>query len=593
MSILLATLNSQYVHTSLSVRTLRQSYLQEGLDKLRDLIVKEYTINEDWRQIADDIYSLRPEVVLFSCYIWNMKEIDRIARRLKQWRDDLTILVGGPEVGFTPESSMQRYPWIDGIFCGEGEVSFPSVMKTYFQYGFFLATVGFVVKQENGNCSGEVQPTYVPDLDQITFPYTSQELERLKAQILYYESSRGCPYSCQYCLSSVHQPVRFLPLQRVLRELDQFMEAGVRQVKFVDRTFNANRKRAREIWQYLIEKNSQTNFHFELAADLLEQEDIELLRKVPKGMFQFEIGVQSTDPRTLALVQRVTDFEKIKLMVLQIRDLNTIHLHLDLIAGLPGEDFQSFGRSFDDVYGLGSDMLQLGFLKVLPGTAMEANAKEYGLIYDQEPPYEILATSQLKPEELLRIHHIEELFERYSNSGKFPFTMEGLIDLYTGAYACYEAMARMYQNQGWLFHPVREGIHWQRLWHFIERSPADQHQKQRLLQRMKLDFYLKFADEDFPIKELEDKAKPDEKRLIQNTLRDWAGPQSKKKWKIRGVWLEGKKHQLLMPLVHPEDTVLISKVLYVFLYDLEKHRECVDWFEIEDISKTKFPLEGV
>ena len=589
MKILLSTLNSQYIHTSLSIRTLRQAYIQEGLECFGDLIVKEYTINEDWRQIADDIFFLQPEVVLFSCYIWNMKEIDRIARRLKQWRQNLMILAGGPELGFTPEFSLRRYPWIDGIFCGEGEVSFPSVMKTFFQEGVLLPKEGFVVRNEEGTCSGDTKPTFVPDLEQTAFSYATAELEKLKDQILYYESSRGCPYSCQYCLSSVHQPVRFLPLQRVFRELDQFIEAGVRQVKFVDRTFNAHRSRAREIWQYLIEKNSQTNYHFELAADLLEQEDIELLRKVPKGMFQFEIGVQSTNPRTLALVQRVTNFEKIKHMVSQIRELATIHLHLDLIAGLPGEDFHSFGKSFDDVYQLGSHMLQLGFLKVLPGTAMETNAKSYGLVYDQEPPYEILATAQLKPEELLRLHHIEELFERYDNSGKFSFTMEGLIELYAGAFACYEAMAQMFQKQGWLFHPVREGVHWQRLWQFIEVSPGDHWLKRRLLQRLKLDFYLKFSDEDFPIEALEEKASIEEKRLIQNALREWTGPQFKKKWKIRGVWLEGTKHQLLTAIGDQFETPYSTpKALYVFLYDLENHRECVNWFEIEELSKTNF-----
>jgi radical SAM superfamily enzyme YgiQ (UPF0313 family) len=587
MRFVLTTLNSQYVHTSLSIRTLQQAYVSHGLSLEADLVVKEYTINEDWHQIADEIFSVSPEIVLFSCYIWNMKEITRIATRLKQWYPDLIILLGGPEVGYCAEECLQQYSWVDGVFCGEGEESFPLVMKNYIENGSLQPADGFVIKGENGDCLGSSRPTYLADFNQLIFPYLERELEDLKGQILYYESSRGCPYSCQYCLSSLHQPVRFLPLERVFRELECFIQAGVRQVKFVDRTFNSDRNRARRIWQYLIDQNCNTNFHFELAADLLEQEDLELLKSVTKGRFQFEIGIQSTNPQTLALVQRVTDFEKIKEMVTQVRDLKTIHLHLDLIAGLPGEGYSSFAKSFDDVHALGADMLQLGFLKVLPGTAMAEKADLYGLIFDAEPPYEVLATTNLSSKDMLTLHHIEVLFERYGNSGKFAYTMDGLVNLYTSAFACYETMARLFLQQGWLYHPVREGIHWQRLWQFIQGSTEVLVIRQRLLQLLRIDFYKKFADEDFPIEDLEIKPSVIEKNQILKALREWVGPQPKNKWKVRGVWLEGKKQQLLTPISKDLKMCAFQKKLYVFLYDLENRKECMNWFEIEEISDKK------
>jgi len=585
MRFVLTTLNSQYVHTSLSIRTLQQAYVSQGLSLEADLVVKEYTINEDWRQIADEIFSFSPKIVLFSCYIWNMKEILRIATRLKQWYPELIILLGGPEVGYRAEECLRQYSWVDGVFCGEGEESFPSVMKNYIEIGSLQPASGFIIKGKNGECLGSSRPTYLANFDQIVFPYSQRELEDLKGQILYYESSRGCPYSCQYCLSSVHQPVRFLPLERVFRELECFIQAGVRQVKFVDRTFNANRQRARKIWQYLIDQNCNTNFHFELAADLLEQEDVELLKSVPKGRFQFEIGIQSTNSQTLALVQRVTDFEKIKKMVMQIRDLKTIHLHLDLIAGLPGEGYLSFAKSFDDVYALGADMLQLGFLKVLPGTAMAVKADLYGLIFDAEPPYEVLATANLSSREMLSLHHIEVLFERYGNSGKFTYTMDGLVKLYSSAFTCYEAMASLFLQQGWLYHPMREGIHWQRLWQFIQSSTEVPGLRQWFLQLLKIDFYKKFADEEFPIEDLVIKPSIPERNHILKALREWSGPQPKNKWKVRGVWLEGKKEELLTSVSDDLKKRTFKKTLYVFLYDLENRKECMNWFEVEEISR--------
>lgn len=585
MNFVLTTLNSQYIHTSLSLKALRQAYISHGLDVKANLLVKEYTINEDWRQIAEEIFLLAPKIVLFSCYIWNFKEIARISIRLKQWSSDLIILVGGPEVGYRAENCLQRYDWIDGVFCGEGEECFPRVMKHFLETAQLQGTDGFILRKNPKEMHGSSQPTYLVDLNQTSFPYTKSELVELKNRILYYESSRGCPYSCQYCLSSVHQPVRFLPLQRVFQELEYFIQAGVQQVKFVDRTFNANRERARKIWQYLIEQDCNTNFHFELAADLLEQEDVELLLRVPRGRFQFEIGIQSTNPKTLALIQRVTDFEKIKEMVTQIRNLNSIHLHLDLIAGLPKEGYTSFAKSFDDVHALGADMLQLGFLKVLPGTVMADNANLYGLVYDPEPPYEVLITADLNAHEMLRLHHIEALFQRYGNSGKFLLTMKALVDLCPSAFACYEAMAIYFRRRGWLYYPVRESSHWQRLWDFILISTENPEVKQELLQKMKIDFYLRFADEDFPIEGLETKLNQDDKNRILNALRNYAGPSLKNKWKVRGVWLEGVKDQLLGPLSKQTQNRAHSKNLYVFLYDLNHHKECIDWFAISEISQ--------
>ncbi len=585
MNVILTTLNSQYVHTSLAVRSLRQAFLMKKAEAPMSLIVKEYTINDDWQKIASELFLLQPDLIFFSCYIWNMKEIAKIGNRLKQWLPSLPVLLGGPEVGYRAFEALAQYSWANGIFCGEGEESFPAFLQHWNQHQTFQDIPGLIHRQETKDKTLN-SAIYVMEMETLPFPYTAEELQGAKHQILYYESSRGCPYSCQYCLSSVHQPLRFQRLERVFIELDRFISAGVQQVKFVDRTFNANKSRARNIWEYLIDKAPQTNFHFELAADLLEQEDIELLRKAPKGLFQFEIGIQSTNPQTLALVQRVTNFEKISTMVKQIRDLGTIHLHLDLIAGLPGETYMEFSKSFNDVYDLGADMLQLGFLKVLPGTGVEKQARRFGIVYDPEPPYEVLQTHQISARDLLRLHHIEEVFERYGNTGRYHYTIEGLVSFFPQPFLCFETLAQYYEEHHWLQFGGKEATHWQHLWCFIVDQVQNEKKRMWLLQRMKLDFFLKYADEVFPISLYHwEVSSEDKRRVLLGVDARHARQFSASKPKYRAAYLGLSTQCILSPFQETMDYTE-NKTLFGFVYDYPNSKTCIDWFEVKEGFQT-------
>ncbi len=409
MKILLAAINAKYTHTNLAVRYLRNALLAAGMEAE----FREYTINQPVMEILTDLVSCQPDRLLFSCYLWNIQYVQRLGADFRKLFPKAVLLVGGPEVSFDPQWQLERLPWADGVLCGEGEPLVAQVLAEEHPsgiYGFQPHKTGFV------------------DMDTLPFPY--EDLGALKDRVLYYESSRGCPYGCAYCLSSADRTTRFRSLELVYQDLGRFLEAGVMQVKFVDRTFNLNPERALSIWKYLGEHdNGHTSFQMELGGDLFTQEQLDYLGTLRPGLLQFEIGVQSTCAATLEQVARPTRLDRLEAGVRAIKSFGNIHQHLDLIAGLPLEDFQRFAQSYDQVYALEPEQLQLGFLKLLRGSKLWEQRERYGLIHSDDPPYQILATPQLSFFDLARLKGVEEMTEVYYNSGRFSHTLSYLMSL--------------------------------------------------------------------------------------------------------------------------------------------------------------------
>lgn len=456
MKLLLTTLNSKYTHSSLALRYIHS--MVKALDAEVDLI--EYTINNQLDYIVREIYSGHYDVVVFSVYIWNVDDTLVIAKNLKKVAPHLKIMFGGPEVTFESHKFLDRYSFIDLIIRGEGEISFTELTKALIHDGYpepegpdhFSDLKGLTYRRGSGDAveiiSTDDQPL-INDLDIIPFPY--ETFEGLEHRILYYESSRGCPFNCQYCLSSTIKGVRFFSLDRVKEDLKRFVDLNVMQVKFIDRTFNADASRSLEIFRYLHEiDNGHTNFHFEITADRLNEETLEFLEGVRPGLFQFEIGVQTTHEPTLKEICRYVDFEKLKSICTRIRGYRNIHLHLDLIAGLPYENYDRFMKSFDDVYSIRPEMVQLGFLKLLKGSGLRIRKEKYGYIYDERPPYEIMATADLSFDDMIRLKGIEDMVEHFYNNQKFTHSLEFIIkvnDLLPSK--MYEMLSDYWHNQGW------------------------------------------------------------------------------------------------------------------------------------------------
>lgn len=442
---MLVALNAKYIHSNLAVR-----YLGKTVDKLVDnLSIVEYTINHSSDYILSEIYKLQPDVVGFSCYIWNIELIHYLCKTLKKVLPEVTIVLGGPEVSFETKALMEENDAIDMVVIGEGESTFPSLIKFLSTNEDYSSLEGIAYR---GRGSVYVNPaaSSLPDMNILPFPYDEDTISDFD-KIIYYESSRGCPFNCQYCLSSAEEGVRFLPVERVKKELQYFIDKEVRQVKFVDRTFNANKKTAMEIMSYLILNNKgKTNFHFEVTADLLDDEMLEFLKKAPVGLFQFEIGVQSTNQETLRAIDRRMDFSKLQGAVKRISSYRNIHQHLDLIVGLPHEDYFSFRRSFNDVFGLRPEKLQVGFLKLLKGSGLRAEAEKYGYVYSEYPPYDILESDSLSYGELLRLKGIEEMVEIYWNSRVFNTSIAVLLSsFYTSSFTFFEELYRFWEMQGY------------------------------------------------------------------------------------------------------------------------------------------------
>ncbi|HKL41960.1 MAG TPA: B12-binding domain-containing radical SAM protein [Clostridia bacterium] len=424
MKILLTTLNSKFIHSSLAIR-----YLRAVIEPMKniDVELKEYTINMHTEDILVDLYKGQYDLIIFSTYIWNYSEITNLTRALKKVCPETKILLGGPEVSYASEEEMKDNPNIDFIIYGEGEDTFKEFIKAFKVNQSYESINGLVYREKRNIIKNSERPL-IKDLDEIPFPY-KDTLEGLDHRIIYYESTRGCPFNCSYCLSSTIKGVRYFSLDRVKEDMLFFLKKNVKQVKFVDRTFNVKKEHYFEIIKFLNNNdNGVTNFHFEITASLLDQEVIDYLKTVRPGLFQLEVGVQTTNTNSLETINRGMDFLSIKKTLVEIVRLENIHSHLDLIAGLPYEDFDSFLSSFNDVYSLNPNKLQLGFLKILKGSEMEKNHELYGLVYDDSPPYQIYFNKFINFDEMIVLKGIEELLDIYYNSNYFAHALDYLVN---------------------------------------------------------------------------------------------------------------------------------------------------------------------
>lgn len=434
MKVILSTLNSKFIHSCLAIR-----YLQGYVEDLIHIDIKEYTINQNIDFIASDLYKLEPEIIGFSTYIWNLAETLKICKILKIVNPKIKIILGGPEVSFDGEKILEDNKFIDFIIYGEGEETFREfIKKTIDGNEDYDDIEGLIYFQGNKIIKNPPRPL-IKDLNIIPSPYKNIG-DEFENKIVYFESSRGCPFNCEFCLSSTIKGVRYFEINRVKEELNNLIEGKVRQVKFVDRTFNANKNYAMEIMSFIINKNPKDiNFHFEVTAHLLDREMLDFLSGVKEGLFQFEVGVQSTNLDTIDAIGRTTDFEKLRDITKEIKSHKNIHQHLDLIAGLPYEGYDSFRKSFNDVYEIRPEKIQLGFLKLLKGSGLRKDQEKYGFKYLDEPPYEVLENDFIKFKEIIKLKTIEDLVERYYNEGYFEHALEFIVyNHYTSPFDFYE-----------------------------------------------------------------------------------------------------------------------------------------------------------
>lgn len=442
MKVLLTAINAKYIHSNLAVYSLR-AYAKKYAQQTE---IAEYTINQTMDDILSDIYKKRPDVLCLSCYLWNILYVEQLITEIHKVLPDLQIWLGGPEVSYNAVSVMEQYPQVTGVMCGEGEETFLELMEHWRGEGKDLCMIRGIVYREGGECiQNEVRP--VMDLSKVPFVY--DHIEDFQNKIIYYESSRGCPFSCSYCLSSIDKCLRFRDLELVKRELQFFIDHEVPQVKFVDRTFNCKHSHSMAIWTYLKEHDKgKTNFHFEVAADLLNEDELELIASMRPGLIQLEIGIQSTNPETITEIHRKMNFEEVKRIVKRVQEKGNVHQHLDLIAGLPYEDYHTFAKSFRDVYALHPEQLQLGFLKVLKGSYMHEKAAAYELLYQDRPPFEVLSTKWLSYDDVIRLKGVEEMVEVYYNSGQFVNTLRLLEQAFPDTFMLYESLSRYYEEHG-------------------------------------------------------------------------------------------------------------------------------------------------
>lgn len=444
MKILLAACNAKYIHSNLAVYDL-QAYAAEYADHI---VLKEYTINQQKDDIMRDIYLEHPDVVCVSCYIWNVSFVKELMADLTKILPDADFWAGGPEVSYDAEKFLTENPEFKGVMVGEGEETFRELA------GYYVEKNPQDLKDMTGICykDGEkiIHNGWRQIMDLSSIPFIYKDLSDFKNRIIYYESSRGCPFSCSYCLSSIDKKLRFRDTEMVKKELQFFIDNKVPQVKFVDRTFNCKHDHAMAIWKYINEHdNGVTNFHFEISADLLREEELQEMSTMRPGLIQLEIGVQSTNPDTIKAIHRTMDFEKLKGIVDRIHSFGNIHQHLDLIAGLPYEDYDSFRHSFNDVYALKPQQLQLGFLKVLKGSHMMEMCQEYGIVYKTREPYEVLSTKWLDYDHVLKLKTVENMVEVYYNSGQFQNILEYLEGFFPDAFSIYERLGNFYMEKGY------------------------------------------------------------------------------------------------------------------------------------------------
>ncbi len=503
MNILLTAINAKYIHSNLAVYSLR-AYAAGKCERYKEEIgIAEYTINQPLDQILMDLYKRKPEVLCFSCYLWNIEYVEQLVAELGKIMPQTDIWLGGPEVSYHASHMLEQFPQVYGIMRGEGEETFLELTEFYHNNSGksleqcekvqrLKEIVGITFR--DGEEIIETADRSVMDLSKVPFVY--EDLDVFKNKIIYYESSRGCPFSCSYCLSSIDKCLRFRDLELVKKELQFFIDHEIPQVKFVDRTFNCKHSHSMEIWSYIKEHDKgKTNFHFEVAADLLNEEELNLISTMRPGLIQLEIGVQSTNEQTIKEIHRTMKFSQVTEVVNRVHAAKNIHQHLDLIAGLPFEDYNSFHKSFCDVYALKPEQLQLGFLKVLKGSYMEEKTKDYELLYQNRPPYEVLSTKWLPYSDVIRLKGLEEMVEVYYNSRQFEHTMELLEQVFGDAFVMFEEMSNYYEEQGYYGVNHNRVARYEILYAFIKEVALVQYEtlltEEQFRQTLVMDLYLR------------------------------------------------------------------------------------------------------
>ena len=445
MKIFLTAINAKYIHSNLAVYSLR-AYAKDYQDQI---VIGEYTINNRVDYILEQIYKAKPDVLCFSCYIWNMDYVEELITEYHKLCPEVPIWVGGPEVSYEVETFFAEHPQVTGVMIGEGERTFEQLCRYYVNHAGSLEEIRGIAFRDQDSGKTVFTPAQEP-MNMSDIPFCYDHIENFENRIIYYESSRGCPFNCSYCLSSIDKKLRFRDIELVKKELAFFIEKKVPQVKFVDRTFNCRHDHAMEIWRFVKEHdNGITNFHFEISADLLNEEELALIHDMRPGLIQLEIGVQSTNETTIREIHRTMKLELLKDIVRKIQSGENIHEHLDLIAGLPYEDYATFAKSFDEIYALKPNQLQLGFLKVLKGSYMYEHAAEYEIVYHEKTPYEVMKTKWLSFDDVLKIKQVEEMLEVYYNSGQFEITMKVMEPLFESAFAMFQEFGAFYEEKGY------------------------------------------------------------------------------------------------------------------------------------------------
>ena len=491
MKVLLVALNAKFVHTNLAIRYLK-SYCQA---EFPGIVAREFTINEHLPEILAEIYREQPDIVGFSCYIWNIRGVLSLAANLKQVLPDCLVVLGGPEVSFDSVDLITAHPYVDGIVRGEGEKAFLDLLRAL-RSGRSGLVKGVTWKEKKGVIQAE-EGTIMENLDDIPFPYATEE-GNLQGRIVYYETSRGCPFNCSYCISSTTRGVRWFSMERVKTDLTRLLAQKPKEIKFVDRTFNAHPRRMREIMRFLLEQEETTPCHFEIVGDRLDRETMKFLETVPPGRFKFEIGVQSCNPDVLRRVNRSMDWNALEHNVKEIREQDSIFIHLDLIAGLPGETYSSFAESFNRVYRLAPHYFQLGFLKMLKGSSVRMESERYGYKFTHEPPYEVLENADLSYREIIKLKRIEDLVEKYYNSRDFANTLGYIIEneWQGNAFGFYEELASYWEDRRW--HRVQHSKNslYSMLLEFVQdRMP---HLAVRAGELLKFDYFLNYHAQKLP-----------------------------------------------------------------------------------------------
>lgn len=559
MKVLLTAVNAKYIHSNPAVYSLQKFVTAYAPEYGRNVELAEFTINHYADDILQEIYRRKPDVVAFSCYIWNLQMIERVLEDLPRVLPEVQIWAGGPEVSYDAPEFLKKHDCMTGVMMGEGEETFLELMEYWHGKKKLNEIPGITWRDGEGEI--KVQPGR-PLLDMNRIPFLYDELDDFEHRIIYYESSRGCPFSCSYCLSSIDKSVRFRDAQTVVKELQFFLDRKVPQVKFVDRTFNCRHSHALTIWNYIREHdNGITNFHFEIAADLLNEEELALLNTMRPGLVQLEIGVQSTNQKTIEAIDRVMDFSHLCSVVKRVQSGHNIHQHLDLIAGLPWENFDSFRQSFNDVYHLYPDQLQLGFLKVLKGSRMQEKAEEYGIVYHSDPVYEVFYTNWISYQEILELKQIEDMVEVYYNSGQFPNTIRHLEKEFCDPFTMYQQMAAFYGQQGWWGQSHSRMQRFEMLREFIHSISENGIYDELLL----LDLYLRENSKSRP------KWAPDLQNEKKQFL-DWFRQEEQEHQVLKGY--EGFSARQMMNMVHLERFSIETAQLCGWEQQKEDTQEC-------------------